>query len=683
MTTQLEQFAQELHQEVLAKSGEGASASLREEAFTEVVLERLAEHNEADNVELCYYEGKSFGRLPACKLNGWTLSGDGATLDLFVVKYQGTAELVELGKPEVRKYFDLVQAFLKRALEGFHTRMEESSSGFQPVQRIHAAKEALTTVRLFFLTDGIIRSLDLGLEEQERFEGLDVRYVAWDLDKLSRLQVGSREAIELDFVNDYGGPVSCLQTADPTGEYRTYLAFMPAPLLARIYGEHGQRLLERNVRAFLQAKNKVNRGLQKTLKEEPHRFLAYNNGLCCTAADLKVRAGADGHALLEWVKDFQIVNGGQTTASIYHAVKKEKISVDQVMVQVKLTVLKDSSKVAEIVPLIAQYANSQNTVKPADLAANGSYHHKLENLSRTVWAPAASGLERGTRWYYERARGSYADDKARQGTPAQQREWERQNPAMQKFTKTDVAKFEQTWCGLPHLVCLGAEKNFVKFAERLEEDGDPVVDHQYFRNLVAKGILLKAAERVFTSEELEGYRANSVAYAVAWLANRSGQRIDLERIWNEQRVSDSLVEALKVVCRDAHACITSQPGNPGEASKRVSTWHHFRDRDIQAGKAWLGELATRSFSTPNSEEATLQQDWESIRSEIVDDPRTVAELESATGISWVASRRKDPIAMYTGQSWSELRGGNTGLGIKKLRGLIELVSAAVAASRRS
>jgi hypothetical protein len=409
----------------------------------------------------------------------------------------------------------LVNGFLKRAYEGFHQQMEESSDGFRAMQQINGAKDSLATVRLFFLTDGVVRSLDV---QKEDFPGLEVRYAVWDLDKLSRLRVGDREVIELDFSNDYGGPLPCLQTHDATGEYRTFLAFVPAKLLARIYGEHGQRLLERNVRAFLQAKGKVNRGLQKTLKDEPHRFLAYNNGLCCTAAEVKVQAGKDGHARLEWVRDFQIVNGGQTTASIFHAMKKEKVEIKDVVVQLKLTVLSDPSRVSEIVPLISLYANSQNKVNTADFSANGPFHHGLEQLSRTVYAPAASGLERGTHWYYERARGSFADDKARQGTAAKKREWETQNPPHQKFTKTDLAKFEHSWIGLPHFVCLGAEKNFVRFAERMEEEGAPVVDENYFKQMVAKAILFRTVEKLFSVQELEGYRANSVAYAVAWLS---------------------------------------------------------------------------------------------------------------------------------------------------------------------
>ncbi len=555
MSTRLEQFAYDLHQEIHSKAADDTNPQLREDLFTEHVLELLSEHNETDGWSVCYHRANSVGSIPAAKLNAWALSGDGATLDLFVALHHDTGAVEEVGKPDTVKHFKLLRGFLRRALDGFHAEMEESSDAFHAAQQIHEARESLTTVRLFFLTDGVVRSLEL---EEEPFKELEVRYVVWDLEKLSRLRVGEREVIELDFVNDYGGAVPCLQAADATGEYRTFLAYLPAPLLARIYGEHGQRLLERNVRAFLQAKGKVNRGLQKTLREEPHRFLAYNNGLCCTAAEVKVQAGKDNHARLEWVRDFQIVNGGQTTASIYHALKKEQVDVKQVVVQVKLTVLSDPAKVPEIVPLISQYANSQNKVKNPDLYANRPFHRSLELLSRRIWAPAAGGLQRGTQWYYERAAGSYLDDKSRQTPGSRRKDWEQQNPAHQKFTKTDLAKYEHYWKALPHSVCLGSEKNFRIFAERMEEDGEPVVDENYFKHVVARAILHRTAEKLFSTLDLEGYRAESIAYALAWLVQESKQRLDLERIWREQRVPPLLCEALKTVSLAAHRHIMRQ-----------------------------------------------------------------------------------------------------------------------------
>jgi hypothetical protein len=612
----LEEFAHNLHQEVLAKTGiDGASGAeaalrLREEMFTETVLELLDDHDEVDAWELCSYEAKSTGSIPAAKLNAWALSGDGATLDLFVSLYHGTGRVEEVGKPETRRLFELVLGFLKRALSGFHTRMEEASDAFNAAQKIYEARESLATVRLFFLSDGVARSLDIA---PEMLPGMELRYVAWDLEKFSRLRVGERNAIEIDFAADYGGAIPCLNASDGTGEYRTFIGFLSAPLLSRIYGEFGQRLLERNVRAFLQVKGKVNKGLQTTLRQEPHRFLAYNNGLCCTAAEARIRQEANGLIQLAAVKDFQIVNGGQTTASIFHALRKEKIDLANVIVQMKLTVLSDPDKVMEMVPMISRYANSQNKINAADFAANGKFHRDLEELSRTVWAPASSGMERGSHWYYERARGSYLDDKARKGTPARQREWALQNPPHQKFTKTDLAKYEHAWLGVPHLVCRGAEKNFQAFAARLEDDGEPEVDRTYFERTVARVILWRTAERIFDALDLEGYRANSVAYAVAWLSERSERRLNLEQIWRDQQVSQEIKDVMVVACREAHRFLTNRAGNIGEASKKPETWAAFRDMSLDVGDAWRVGLEERDTNKVSRPARLLRKSDEEIR----------------------------------------------------------------------
>lgn len=669
----IDQFAADLHQDVLAKTGDETDPKLREEAFTELVLELLSEHNEADGADLCTFEARGSRRSPATKVNAWALSGDGATLDLFVTRYFGTGTPEQVTKPDARKHFELLESFLKSALEGVHARIEESSAAFEVSRRIHEARESLATVRLFLLSDGVLRALEA---PEMSLPDVEVRPVVWDLEKLSHLRVGQRAVIQLDFENNYGGSIQCIQTADAMGEYRTFLAFMGAPLIARIYGEYGQRLLERNVRAFLQTKGKVNRGLQKTIKEHPNRFLAYNNGLCCTAAKVDVDVDRHGNARLNSVTDFQIVNGGQTTASIFHALKKEKSDVRHVMVQLKLTVISDPSRVSEMVPLISQYANSQNKVNTADFSANGPFHQKIEQLSRTVWAPAASGIDRQTHWYYERARGSYADDRSSQSSKAKRRDWEKQNPPRQKFTKTDLAKFELTWMSRPHLVCLGAEKAFLRHAEWLDDGGEPVVVEQtYFKHLVAKAILFKAAEIAFTAQELKGYRAQSVAYAVAWLAEESDRRIDLNRIWEQQHVSRALSEALAVACRAAHKHITSQSGNPGEASKREPCWEAFQEMKLPVGDPWRRELAATPFVAPTSDDDALAGEWEAIRTAFLSDGRTLAELEVVTGKHWIARRRKDPVAVYANVTWAELK-TKPGLGPAKRRALLELLAAA-------
>lgn len=671
----LSQFAADLLQEVLSKAGISNSEAsdgfmrLREEAFTETVLELLAEHNECESCDLCQYEGKSVGKASAAKLSAWSLAADGTSLELVLSHFVGSGELTVISKPDLRQQFDLLVGFLRRGLSAFYEKLEESSPAFPVLRQIHEVRAELSKVRLIVLTDALARSLSL---EPPDFPGIELEYVAWDVEKLSRLRVGERSTIELDLEELHPGGVPCLRAEVGNREFTTYLAFFPAPVLAQVYGEHGQRLLERNVRAFLQAKSRINKELQRTLKSEPERFLAYNNGLCCTAAAVKVEGSLQRGLRLTRIEDFQIVNGGQTTASLFHAFKKEKVDIETVMVQVKLIAIRDPDDVSEIVPQISRFANSQNKVNGADFAANGKYHRELEAQSRTVWAPAASGMERGTRWYYERARGSYLDDKSRQTTPARQREWALQHPPAQKFTKTDLAKYEHAWQCLPHLVCLGAEKNFEKFAARMEEDGAPSVDRRYLQHVVARALLWKAAEREFDSLPISQYRAQSVAYAVAWIASRSGHRINLDAIWSAQRVPDITRKTLRHACEAAHEHILDTSGNAGEWSKKKDCWEKFRDVRVIVEPNWSQEWSDNSYTSPGQVIDTLASDWEHVRGAFLNDRRAIERLEKIARKQWIWARRTEPICSYARKPWSELT-TDTGRRLQNLETLIEIM----------
>jgi hypothetical protein len=607
----LEEFAAHYHQEVLARCTD--RAELREESFAEITLEHLCEANETSDTEVCCGRWPGRRGSPAAKLNGFSFAGDGATLDLFVCRYHGTGAVESTPAGEVAEHFRWLRGFLERAAGGFHREIEESHEAFDLARRVHEQREALSSVRVFLLTDGVAKMKGVELPE-EPVAGLEVRYSLWDLEKLWQFHTSgrAREVVTLDFVGTYGAALDCLGQADATGEYRTFLAYVPGTTLARIYGDHGPRLLERNVRSFLQVRGKINKGIQETIETEPHRFLAYNNGLSATARVVDVHAVGDGHFRLRGATDFQIVNGGQTTASIYHAWKKDKRDISQLVVQVKLTVATDPELLTDFVPLISLYANSQNKVNTADFSANGPFHRKLEEKSRTVWAPAPGGLERGTRWYYERARGSYLDEKARAGTNAQIKAWEVSHPLAQKFTKTDLAKFENTWDELPHWVCLGAEKNFGRWTDRRGEHGWPVVDELYFQLLVAKALLFRSTERVVSSHDLPGYRAQIVAYALAYLVRKSGRRLPLDEIWKAQAVPEKITGALDVVARAAREFLTHPPGgkNITEWCKKPDCWEKFVDTPVPLPKGWddglaesASELRVEESANPAAQEA--------------------------------------------------------------------------------
>ena len=649
----LEDFLDDLNRNVSLRCAPQASSDELEQAFTEWALEELADHNESDNADVigdAPFVAESRGQWPAAKLNAWALSGDGATLDLYISNFQRSGNVGRLGLPDTRRQYRLVLGLLRRALDGFHEKQIDRDSVIYGVSKaIFDSRDSLTTVRLILLTNQVAHAEDI---EQERVESLGVRYVLWDLQKFSQLQVGHREVVTIDFKKDFGLAVPCLKQPGDSCEFTTYLAFIPGRILAQIYGEHGQRLLERNVRAFLQIKNKVNSSIQKTIRETPKRFLSYNNGLCCTAAEVHIEKSADGTLGVVWARDFQIVNGGQTTASIYRAWKKECLDIDDIAIQVKLTVVEQQQQVDELVPLIARYANSQNKVSTADLAANGTFHQQLEKLSRTVWAPATDGLAKGTHWYYERARGSYSDDKARQ-EPSRRREWEQQNPARKKFTKTDLAKYENAWLGLPQFVCRGAEKNFVKFADRID-DASLQIDQAFFQHVVARAILWKTAERLFDALGLEGYRSHTVAYAISWIAERSSRRIDLDRIWKDQRASATICECLKIACREARKFLEDQGGDKGEASKKEELWLRFSNHKFDLPEGWKNELAEREFNSIASSEDVLEHKWETVRLKFLTDSRTFEQIEPSTGKRWIRSRAKQTVQSIATMPWSKL-----------------------------
>ena len=680
----LDQYATDLHQEVLVKCADDATQEAKEDAFVEFVTEQLGDHNEADVAEVIrpasrWNATRTTPQQPAAKINAWALSGDGSMLDLYVAAYKGSGSKYDLPKSEVIRNFELIKGFLARALSGNSLTVSEDNDAFEVISRIRESAGELSNVRLILVTDGTVKG-DISEIIPFTISGVSVTHVLWDLVKLSRLQPGQHSVIRLDFEKINNGPIGCIATEDASGEYKTYLAYMPAPLLGRIYSEFGQRLLERNVRAFLQAKNSVNGGIQKTLKEEPERFLAYNNGLCCTAAGINVEIGKNGLGLIKSVEDFQIVNGGQTTASIFHAIKN-KIDVSRVVVQMKLTVVSSAEAVEDLVPLISKFANSQNKVASADFAANGTFHRHMEQVSRLCWAPGKSDLERGTHWYYERARGSYEVERNAL-SPARKREYDKENPRSQKFTKTDLAKFELSWMGDPDLVCKGAQKNFAEYAQLIEENGEPNVTPEYFAHVVARAILFKTAERIVSDLELGGYRANIVSYSIAWLAEKSDFKIDLEQIWKKQGLSDELCKAIEVVALAAHEHFSalaraggSWKTNIGENTKKRECWERFKNSEIDVPRGWLSKLSAKRFLSFESDAENLSAMWDEVRSGFLESDLTIRALEISTGKNWPVKINTTSVAAITAKTYDQMI-ATRGIGERKMRQIIEFLAAA-------
>lgn len=558
-------FAEDLAQEILTEAEVEGVEAMRAEVFTRRMIETLVESGELEEALSAYHRDRGV------EVSGYGVD-DEDTLNLISSDYRGEIPPGSVTRTDVSTAFRRLEGFWERCRDRpYHEDLEESSDAHDMARHIHRVAPRVRRIRMFLVTDGL--SAVEYMEPEER-DGVEVRRSIWDLARLQRLEASrhGREPVEVDLISRHGRALPCLTAGTTGADYSAYLAVLPGALLADIYEEHGARLLELNVRSFLQASNKVNRGIRDSLAHEPERFLAYNNGISATASEIDLVDLPEGGRGIARIRDLQIVNGGQTTASVHRA--RGRVDLSRVGVQAKITVI-DPERLDEVVPLISRYANSQNKVQEADLSANHPFHVELESLSRTVWAPATGETLRQTRWFYERARGSYRDAQNRELTSARRRAFKQVHPPSQRFTKTDVAKFENTWDQLPHEVSRGAQKNFTVFMGRLRSRRTGSPDVTYFQRLVAKAILFRRAERIVTEQQFGGYRANIVTYALAKLSHATAQRVDLVAIWDSQGLAEPLEVALAELSHLAyHVVVERTPGgaNVTEWSKREQCW---------------------------------------------------------------------------------------------------------------
>ncbi|RMF58543.1 MAG: abortive phage resistance protein [Calditrichaeota bacterium] len=588
---ELQRFFIDLQEDINARLVSEEDGSSPEQIFTDFALGLLADAGETENYRLCYDE-KVTKRGIEHKINAYALYENYETLDLFIVIYNAEGNIKNVAKKEIEKSFARLRKFFRNAIyKDYLNELDESSEVFDlahTLANVPEIKEFLSRVNFFVVTNGIVNSSFIATDT---VAGYPAFWRVIDLEYLFNLAEKSRVPIEIDFEGS-GVFVPCIECPSENDDYQSYVAIIPGLALANIYEQYGPRLLEQNVRSFLQFTGKINKGIRKTILEEPHMFLAFNNGISATAEKVKViEHTKEGVKSIGFVKDFQIVNGGQTTASLYHTWKKNKANIANVFVQLKLTIIKNRENFAEIVGRIAEYANTQNRVSASDLSSNRENHIVLEKLSRTIWAPPKRGETHQTRWFFERSRGQYKNERNRYGTtPARKRQFDRQNPRNQVFTKEQLAKYVNSYSEVyhgkklvvgPHIVVRGSQKNYSQF---LNYNFHKKPDSVYFEDVVALAILFKTAEKIYgiKPNAIGDMRYITVPYAIAWLGFRLNYKLDLYRIWKAQDLSDKLKEKLyEIMVKVENFIKSNAPGALyGEWAKKEDCWIMLKNCDL-------------------------------------------------------------------------------------------------------
>jgi len=587
----VEEFYKELFQEIKSTQASEEYGGIQEQIFTQLAIDLLADAGETENARICFDRKEDTLGRTMHKLNGYAISENYETLDLFVTVFKGVEEPFTLTKQEAESSMNQVERFFRNAVyKDYNNELEESSEVFDLAHTLAEVKEVrefLSRVNIFVLSNGVFKS---DIKANKTISGYSIFTRIIDIGYLFNLSDQTHVPIEINFEN-YGGILPCLESPSENDDYESYLALIPGATLANIYEEYGSRLLEQNVRSFLQFTGKINKGIRKTIKEEPHMFLAFNNGIAATADELSLQDMPGGGKAIVWAKDFQIVNGGQTTASVYHTWKKDKAEIDKIFVQTKLTVVKKRDNFNEIVNRIAEYANTQNKVSTSDLSSNKPFHVELEKISRSVWAQPVEGSNIQTCWFYERARGQYKNARLKEGlTSSKRKSFDLKNPRSQIITKELLAKYVNTyqeiWNGKrlaigPHVVVRGSQKNYIQFLNFNMPDKP---DNVFYEDVVAKAIMFKNAEKLYgvNPNAIGDMRYITVPYSLSLLNLKTDYKIDLYKIWKNQGISEKMKSVLYNLMELVETFIKrNAPGALyGECAKKEECWNAIKENNF-------------------------------------------------------------------------------------------------------
>ncbi|MDU2066484.1 MAG: AIPR family protein, partial [Sporomusaceae bacterium] len=525
LSDKVKEFYSEVLEETTAYAKESGVGSLH--AFKTIFVSYL---KEAGVTNLADCEIVSFKKTnEKIRLDGYAYSEYFHSLTLLVADFNSKPEIQKLGKADIDKFVRQATKFYKSCKTQYFEEAEESGEGYQAYEFIKEYSSETEVVNVILITNN---EAILYVPKDIVVGKITVKFDVWDIERLYQCLFQNAQAIQviIRLKSKYSEPLNLIKVDDDNPVYDCYVGVISGELLAKIYKDEGQKLIERNVRSFLQATGKINKGIRDTLSNESHMFMAYNNGISTIAESIEIDEIklTDKLSVITVLHGWQIVNGGQTTASIYNALQS-KISLSKTSVQIKLSVIKDTEKTNEIISRISQYANSQNKINMSDFSANDEYHIRMEQLSRSIYIPTEKGKSLD-RWFYERARGQYLVEVNRQPTPSLKRQFKEHNPKLRCVSKTVAAKCLMAWSGFPHVVSKGLETNFVFFSDMVKKGKMPEPSEKAYKDMISKVILFNECDKIIAEHKFGGFKAQQNYYTIALIGKYCAGKVDSDYI---------------------------------------------------------------------------------------------------------------------------------------------------------
>ena len=654
----LEEYRNELLEELRADASIGSTDTGDE--FISRTFELLDDSGELPEPTQIYF-GKRGKNNRMMQIDGYAFDNADSSLCLVISDFQDTVTPETLIQTQITALTTRLGNFLDEAINGNLANYCDDSDEILPVavmlkKRFLDKEDALMKIKYFIITNKSLSNRVNKIKEAS-FNGIAVETYVWSIERFYQIKIaGSVETIKIDLQHDFGSRgIPCIKGDLGSGlDYDAYIAIVPGKLLADLYIEYGSRLLEGNVRAFLGAKNTkgINAGIRRTILNDPTKFFTFNNGIAVTAASIETVQREDG-LYITALEDMQIINGGQTTASLATSViKKENPELEGIYVPMKLTVITDRETTNDdgirlydqMVSDISRYANSQNKVTAADFFSNNPFHIKMEQLSKRHLAPPAGGCLFPTGWYYERSRGKYNQEMVGM-TKSEQEKFQAKFPKKQIITKEKLAKYLNAVNLMPYYVSKGANKNIVEFANWLAaqmKKSNSVVNELFFKKCVCAAIIFEGVDNMVKKAswyQAGGYKLNIVPYTVSKLFDMIPADKDLnwQGLWQSQTLSAAFIEQANMVARAVNTFICNSHGMiVTEYCKKKETWEAFRQVKIQLLPAFYMSLVSRDESKEEERIALKEErEIEKISAEI-----TVVNLGSA----YWQSLLRNPIA---------------------------------------
>lgn len=602
----LEEFREEFINNVNAEALEENQYPV--ETFIEYMKDILInDYSLISDLENCYFEFNN-GSKQNMHIDAAYLELAANVLDLVIADYN-PGEIKNINNEFITNKSNLMLHYFDNVLKGYFDGAEVSNPATQLAIDIKKNLNSINKIHLIIISTNkmskFVKTTEL---PNHKIYNLNLKV---ELDVIgieniynTKLPTFKKEPIEIitkDF--DCEG-IQCIRADINSNDYQAYLSIVPGKFLCDIYKKYGPRLLESNVRSFLNSRGAVNKGIRGTILNEKDKFFTYNNGISTIAKSIETEYKANKGLYITKFEDFQIINGGQTTASLASANIKDKASLDNIFVQMKLTILnKDDS---ELIHNISKYANSQNKVTAADLNSNHPFYIRIEDFSRKIYSPIINNQTYQTLWFFERARGQYDQPKMSK-TKAERATYEKINPKSQKFTKTDLAKYLNASFMKPFDVSWGAEVNLTRFQLEMEKQWDKdknVFNELFYKELIAKAILFKTIEKEISKQDWyiqnKAYRAQLVAYTFSKLVyeaqKNNNSELNYKSIWDKQSVSNYLIEEIDKISKLAFDVLydcNRQYSNIGEYCKRKECWENLKAIPYTLSNETIESLITK------------------------------------------------------------------------------------------